>query len=192
MVSILIDEDLLLRSFEPEDAPELFRAVNSSRDHLRPWFPWVDATTKPEHSLQFIQQSRVQQTNQEALALGIIYKQKIIGSMGMHNWDHYLKKAQLGYWICNDYEGQGIIHTCLQRFIDFLFEKTGLNKVEILFMSSNNRSAAVAEKMGFKVEGILRDNYILYGNYKDLVVTGLLKKEWNGLPESKGKKFKAS
>jgi len=190
VVSILIDDELLLRSLQPGDAQELFSTVDASRDHLRPWFPWVDLTTKPEHSLQFIQQSLVQQHNQEAIALGIIYNRKLIGSMGMHNWDHNLKKAQLGYWIAKEYEHKGIIHTCLKGFIDFLFEKAGLNKVEIHFMVSNKRSAAVAERLNFKVEGIIRQNYLLHGAFHDIVVTGLLRSEWPGLPQNNRKEFR--
>lgn len=190
MVSILIDEELQLRSFEPDDAPQLYKAVDSSRDHLRPWMPWVDMTQKPDHSLQFIQQSRVQQQNQEGMALGIIYNGNIIGSMGMHGWDHNLRKAQLGYWISKEYEGKGLLTKALKSFIDFLFAKVGLNKVEIQFMISNKRSAAVAERLGFKTEGIIRQNLILNGTYHDLVVTGLLKSEWPGLPEAAKKPFK--
>lgn len=192
MVSILIDDDLLLRSLEAEDAPNLFEAVNKSRTHLRPWFPWVDATTKPEHSLQFIQQMLTQQKNQEAVALGIFHKRKIIGGMGMHHWDHDLKKAQIGYWISQDYEGQGIIYACLLSFVDFLFEKVGLNKVEIQFMPENTRSAAIAKRVGFKVEGVIRHNFIHNGSFKDLVITGLLRSEWKALPERRGKEFKAT
>jgi ribosomal-protein-serine acetyltransferase len=162
-----------------EDAAELFRAVNESREHLRPWLVWVDSTTKQEHSLQFIQVSLQQQNNQEALALGIFHKRKIIGGIGMHEWDHVLEKAQLGYWVSKDFEGKGIITTCLERFIDFLFDKVGLNKLEIHFVPANNRSATIAERLGFKVEGVLRDSYVINGAFTDLVVTGLLKKEWH-------------
>lgn len=156
----------------------MFRAVNESREHLRPWLVWVDSTTRQEHSLQFIQVSLQQQNNQEALALGIFHKRKIIGGIGMHEWDHVLEKAQLGYWVSKDFEGKGIISTCLERFIDFLFDKVGLNKLEIHFVPSNTRSATIAKRLGFKVEGVLRDSYVINGSFTDLVVTGLLKKEW--------------
>lgn len=190
MVSILIDDELLLRSFEPEDAQELFKTVDATREHLRPWLPWVDMSTKPEHSLQFIQQSKIQQRNQEGIALGIIYNRRIIGSMGMHNWDHTLKKAQLGYWIAKEYQGKGIIQRCLAAFIDFLFNKAGLNKAEIHFMVNNSRSARVAEQAGFKVEGIIRQSYLMNGVYHDIVVTGLLKIEWPGLPQKESEQFR--
>lgn len=190
MVSILIDEELVLRDWQPDDAAELFKLVDHSRQHLRQWFPWVDMTQKADHSLQFIQQSRSRQRNQEGLTLAIVYNRKIVGSMGMHEWNHQLKKAQIGYWIAEDYQGKGIVHRCLNGFIDFLFNRVGLNKVEIQFMVSNKRSAAVSERLGCKVEGIIRQGYILNGNYHDLVITGLLKTEWKGLPPSASKAFK--
>ena len=179
MVSILIDDDMLLRSYQPDDAPALFKAVNESRQHLRPWLNWIDTTTKPEHTLQFIQQSLQQLNAQEGLALGIVYKRQIIGGIGMHHWDHNIKKAQLGYWISQPYEGQSIIYKCLNRFIDFLFEKASLNKLEIHFISTNIRSARVAERLGFRVEGVIRKSQLQNGIIHDVVITGLLKEEWN-------------
>lgn len=178
MVSILIDDNLLLRSFQPDDAAELFRAVDESRQHLRPWLRWVDATTKQEHIQQFIHRTLQQLHNQEALELGLVHNRHIIGGIGMHEWDHMLKKAQLGYWVRKEYEGQGIVNKALTRFIDFLFEKPGLNKIEIHFMPSNKRSAAVADRLGFKVEGVIRQSYFFNGRLDDLVITGLLKSEW--------------
>lgn len=178
MVSILIDNEMLLRSFQPDDAPELFRAVNESRQHLRPWFDWVDQTNKIEHSLHFIQKSLHELQYQESLALGIFYKSHIIGSIGVHHWDHTTKRAELGYWIAKKYEGKGILNKCLIRFIDFLFNKAALNKIEIRFMPSNSRSARVAERLGFKTEGLIRQSSIRNGKLEDIVITGLLKTEW--------------
>lgn len=192
MVSILIDDDLLLRSYQLEDAPELFKAVDNSRAHLRKWLAWVDSTTRPEHSQQFIQQSLTAQNKQEALALGIFYKQELIGGIGMHAWDHHLKKAQIGYWIKKEFEGKGIVSSCLVRFVDFLFDKVGLNKIEVQFLTDNTRSAQVAERLGCTIEGVIRDGAILNGQFRDIVLSGLLKNEWQGLPEDPKKEFKAS
>lgn len=178
MVSILIDNDLQLRSLQPEDAPELFRAIEESRQHLRPWLAWVAGHTKPEHSQQFIQIMLQQQHEQRGLALGLFSGKTLIGEVGMHDWDQTLKKAHIGYWLCKDSEGKGILHSCLTRFIDFLFEKAALNKVEIQFSPANKRSARVAERLGFKVEGVLRQSHLRNGALEDLVVTGLLKNEW--------------
>lgn len=181
MVSILIDNEILLRSFTIEDAEQLFEAVAGSRQHLRPWLTWVDATTKQEHSLQFIQQTLNWQNNQEGLVLGIFLNRKIIGEVGLHHWDHKLKKGQIGYWINKEHEGTGLMYKCLQRFVDFLFSKLSLNKVEICFMPHNTRSAKMAERLGFRIEGVLRQSFLKDGKLEDLVVTGILKGEWQPL-----------
>lgn len=177
MVSTIVDDNILLRTYEVEDTDELFHAINESRSHLHPWLPWVGATTKPEHSLQFIQQSHQQLKNQEALALGIFYDGKIIGGVGMHNWDQSTKRAHIGYWITKEYEGKGIINKCLTKLIAYLFDKLALNKVEIHFIPQNKRSAKVATRLGFKTEGIIRQSTMRNGMPEDMVVTGLLKSE---------------
>lgn len=180
MVSILIDEATLLRSYRPEDAAELFRAIYASRDHLRPWLSWVNHTTRQEHSLQFINQSLQELHEQQSLALGIFHHQQIIGGIGMHNREVHLKRVQIGYWIAKDFEGQGIITKCSLRFVDFLFEKLGLNKIELHFAVPNTRSAAVAQRLGAKTEGIIRAGCLVNGLPEDLVVTGILRSEWQG------------
>lgn len=179
LASIAIDNNLLLRSYEVGDFQSLFDAVNSSRRHLAPWLNWVGKTMKPEHSLQFIQQSQDQMHSQEALALGIFLNDQVIGGVGMHNWNHDTKNAQIGYWISGDYQGKGIIVRSLVPFVDYLFAKTGLNKLEIHYVTANKRSANVAKRLGFVLEGVLRQAAVRNGIPEDLAITGMLKKEWN-------------
>ena len=178
MVTINVDTGLVLRSYKVEDAQPLFDAINASRSHLHPWLEWVDKTIKPAHSLQFIEQSIHQMEMQEALALGIFLNDKIVGGIGMHKWDLATRRAQIGYWLCADYQGQGIIHKCLVKFITFLFDKLGLNKIEIHFMPANKRSGKVAQQLGFKPEGIIRQSIIRNGLPQDVAIMGLLKSEW--------------
>ena len=159
-------------------AQELFNVVNASRPHLHTWLDWVDKTTKEEHSLQFIQQSLHDLDTQEGLALGIFYNGRIIGGIGMHHWEQKTKRAQIGYWISKEYEGKGIMKKCLVIFIDFLFEKIGLNKIEIHFLPGNKRSAKVAECVGCKIEGVIRQSVIRNGKPEDIVIAGLLRSEW--------------
>lgn len=181
MATIILDEYILLRTFEPEDADNLFSAINKSRQHLNPWLSWVSITTKPEHSLEFIQKARVQLHSQEALALGIFYDGAIIGGVGMHNKDHATNRADIGYWICPEYEGKGIVTRAVSALVDYLFSKVGLNKIEIRYITANKRSATIARRMGFRIEGIIRKSFMSNGNAEDLVIAGLLKQEWQSL-----------
>ncbi|HRO41296.1 MAG TPA: GNAT family protein [Flavipsychrobacter sp.] len=179
MVSIIVDSDIILRTFTPQDAQTLFETIDANRTHLRPWLSWVDGTTKQEHSLAFIEDALSQLQSQQGIALGIFLNGNVIGTIGMHQWNHALKKAQIGYWIVREHEGKGLLSKCLKRFVDFLFDKIDLNKIEIHFVPANKRSAAVADKFNAKIEGVLRDSYLRNGKLEDLVITGILKHEWN-------------
>lgn len=183
MTSILIDDDLLLRSYKSEDAPDLFRCINESRTHLRTFLNWVDATTKTEHSLQFIQMVLLQQAVGEGMAMGIFLQQerKLVGGIGLHHWNQDLKRAQVGYWISKECEGKGLMYRSVERFIDFLFRKLGLNKVEMHVVPQNSRSLKLTERLGARVEGCIRQSVLLSGSPSDVIVTGILRSEWDVL-----------
>lgn len=178
MVSIEVSQELILRTYTCEDASVLFRAIDDNRAHLRPWLKWIDATKKEEHSLAFIEQSLKELEHQQGLALGIFRGNELIGGLGMMNWSHELNKAEVGYWIAAGHQGKGTMTKCLTSFLDFLFSRLQLHKVEIHFVASNARSAAIAEKVQAKIEGVLRDSYVRNGAYQDLVITGILRRDW--------------
>ena len=178
MISIQVSDNLLLRTLYKEDAEELFLVVDANRQHLRHWLNWIDSNTTIEHTVQFIEHTLLQQETQEGFVLGIFLNNKLVGELGISNWNHSLKKAQIGYWLANECEGKGILSRCLAKFLDFLFDNVGLNKVELHFIQQNIRSAKVAERIGCKIEGLLRQSYLRHGQLEDLVIAGLLRSDW--------------
>lgn len=180
MTSIAIDEHLELHTFVQEEAQALYDAVHANRAHLGKWLNWVAATTTPEHSLEFIMKSADDVRDQKGMAMGIYLDGKIVGGVGMHQWNHDLKTAQVGYWIGSEYEGKGIVSKSLSALIDFLFKQVGLAKLELHYVAANERSAAVAKRLGFRIEGIIRRGALRNGQAEDLVITGLLRTEWPG------------
>jgi len=178
LLSLTVSDKITLRSYTLQDAAELFQLVQASRSHLNPWLNWVKGTTREEHSFEFIQGTIHKAEIQEALTLGIFYQGKLVGSLGMHNWTREINRAELGYWLTQGYEGKGIIHQSTAAFVDFLFAKVGLSKLEIHFAASNLRSGKVAQRLNFKLEGVIRQSIVRNGLPEDLVITGLLRSEW--------------
>jgi ribosomal-protein-serine acetyltransferase len=178
VLRIPINNEISLKTYQRGDEAALFDAVERSRAHLARWLNWVNDTTRPEDSLEFIEHCLHQSDAQRELALGIWLGERVIGGIGMHQWDHASRRAQLGYWIDPMWEGKGIVRTGLTCFIQFLFQNAGLQKLEIHYVAANSRSARVAESLGFRIEGIIRQSYVRNGLVEDLVITGLLKEEW--------------
>lgn len=170
-----------LRSLQAQDADALYAAVHGARQHLQPWLPWVAGTRSVADSLAFIENTEEQYRQQTGLVLGIVHGGKLVGTVGMNQWDHATNRAQIGYWIVPELQGQGVVRRAVGALVAYLFGKVGLAKLEIHFAASNKRSAAVAARLGFVVEGVIRQAMHRNGAAEDMVITGLLKREWKAV-----------
>lgn len=102
--------------------------------------------------------------------------------MGHVNVDRADRKTELGYWIAEDYQGRGIVTRAVRALIDHAFAVLNLNRVEIQAAQTNVRSRAIAEKLGFRLEGTLRQSEWADSRYLDHAVYGLLRAEWKPEP----------
>jgi ribosomal-protein-serine acetyltransferase len=181
MITIDKNSELILRPFAEADAAALYKLVDDNRQHLRQWLSWVDTTTSVDSAHSFIQHSLADIRAQKSLALGIFYHQQLIGGIGMHNWNHEVKSAEIGYWLAAPWQGKGLLTQSASGLIEYLFHQLQLNRIELRFHPNNKKSAAVAERLHFKVEGLLRDAHLCNGILHDMVVAGLLHREWRAI-----------
>ncbi|WP_369385683.1 GNAT family N-acetyltransferase [Mesobacillus boroniphilus] len=79
-------------------------------------------------------------------------------------------------------QGRGITIRTAKAVINHAFYELGLNRIEIRCGKDNHKSKAIPKKLGFYEEGILRDGEFLNGNFHDLIVYGLLSREWQRRP----------
>ncbi|RAJ01501.1 ribosomal-protein-serine acetyltransferase [Chitinophaga skermanii] len=178
MVSIVINDHIYLQQLKSNDAGMLFDLVQSSRKTLRRFLPWVDYNTKPEHSQRFIELMLRKADQQEAIAFGMWYNGALCGVMDLHEWDPILQKAEIGYWIADQFSGKGIVSVCCSGLLDYAYATMRLNKVEIRFALENKKSGRIPIKLGFRKEGILRQSAKLHGQLVDMVVMGMLREDW--------------
>jgi ribosomal-protein-serine acetyltransferase len=173
-----LDGHLRLELPKPEQAEEVTKVVRENITHLSRWMPWALPDFSVEHACDWIERS----TREAAMgnfACVILYDDKIIGTIGTHNFDVKDRHTSIGYWIDHRYEGKGIVSRCARVLIDYLFDKMELNRVQINCNVENTRSRAIPPRLGFTHEGVLRQVELLNGKFGDLAVYGLLKNEWH-------------
>lgn len=178
MFRAIIRPDLELRILEERHAPAVFALVNQERAHLRQWLPWVDATLDPSDSLVFIRSSLERFAAGSAVTAGIWHRNQLAGVVGTHEIMRLTRRVELGYWIAQSSQGHGIVTDACRAVITHLFEERDLNRVEIHCSVSNARSAAVARRLGFQLEGTLRESTLAGNRLHDAYVFGMLKKDW--------------
>lgn len=178
MPELTVNDTTSLRQLQPEHAPALFQLINLSRKTLRKFLPWVDYNTQEEHSLRFIELMLRKADEQDAIAFGIWHNNELCGVIDLHDWDHTLQKAEIGYWIAETHQGKGIASSACKTLVGYAFTAMRLNKVEVRFVLQNEKSAQIPIKLGFTKEGVLRQSAKLHGQYVDMVVMGMLRKDW--------------
>lgn len=84
-----------------------------------------------------------------------------------------LCSAHIGYWVDERVAGRGIIPTALALAVDHCFHVVGLHRVEVNIRPENAPSRRVAEKLGFREEGLRRAYLHIDGGWRDHIAYAL-------------------
>jgi RimJ/RimL family protein N-acetyltransferase len=91
-----------------------------------------------------------------------------VGGIGLRpGEDVHRHTAEFGYWLAEEFWGQGIMSEIVPAFVDYCFKEFSLNRIFAMPHSNNPASARVLEKAGFALEGRLRKNVIKDGKILD-------------------------
>jgi RimJ/RimL family protein N-acetyltransferase len=149
---------LVLRCWNPVDAPLLKTAVDGSLEHLYPWMPWTK--DEPSDNQTRIERLRTFRANFD-LSEDFIYgafnlaETMVLGGCGLHRRLEGSAR-EIGYWIHKDHINQGLATELSAALTKVAFEIDGVDRVEIHMDPTNVRSAAIPRKLGFQHEATLR------------------------------------
>lgn len=177
-MTIPVDETLSLQLLEESHAGSLLHLVDANRIHLREWLPWVDNMQEVEHSHNYILSCQKQFEEGTDLGFAIMFRNKMAGRIGIHHINQQNKTGEIGYWLAGGLQGMGIVTRCCTALIRYGFTGLGLNRIVIKCAVGNDRSRAIAEKLNFQKEGILRQGEWVNGSFVDLYQYAMLKEEW--------------
>ena len=101
----------------------------------------------------------------------------MVGASGLHRIDWRVPKFEIGYWLRTSYAGKGYMTEAVAAIDIFAFDTLGAHRVEIRCDERNTRSAAVARRCGYELEGILCNNSRdhLTGELKNTIVFARIK-----------------
>ena len=174
---IPIEPTLELRLLEKEHAAELFKLTIENKDHLRTWLPWVDKNTEQKHTENFIDFALDLFSKKQGAHYGIFCPQ-LVGVIGYHKLDWANQKTEIGYWLGKSFQGKGLMTKACQALIQYAFIELGLNRVQIACATHNHKSSAIPQRLGFQLEGTLKEVEWVNDHFVDHHVFGILKGEY--------------
>jgi RimJ/RimL family protein N-acetyltransferase len=175
---VLETRRLLLREIVPTDAEAIFRIRG---DYEVTKYNTGAAYERLEQAVDLIAAMDAAYHDEAEIRWGITLKDNraaVIGMCGFNYWNRRDARASLGYDIARAHWGQGIMTEALRAVIQFGFEHMELNRIEADADVRNAASARVLSKLGFRREGIQREQFFDGGAFHDLVLFSLLHREY--------------
>lgn len=155
---VLQSDRLIVRCWQPADAPLLKEAVDGSLDHLRPWMPWAhNEPQSVEDKVELIRSFRAQFDRGEDFVYGVFSadERTVLGGCGLHQRGGP-RSLEIGYWIRADSVRCGYATEVVQLLTKAAFRACGVERLDIKVEPENLASASIPRKLGFVEEGILR------------------------------------
>ena len=166
-----------LRLLEERHAPAVYARIDRDRDYLREWLPFIDVTLAEDDTLAFIRSALGKFSSNDGFAAGI-WGDEFMGVIGTKKIDWLNRKVEVGYWLGREFQGRGVMTEACRVIANHLLCDLELNRVEIQCATGNKKSAAIPRRLGFALEGTRREAELVNGKFLDLLLFGMLKKDW--------------
>lgn len=102
-----------------------------------------------------------------------------IGMVEVVDIDLRIRRCEIGVFIGDgNYIDKGFGHDAVDVILNFIFKQLNINKVAVRVLEYNTKAKEFFKKIGFKEEGVLRQDYFSDGKYYNIHVMGLLAEEW--------------
>jgi RimJ/RimL family protein N-acetyltransferase len=183
-------ERLVLRCWEPRDAPLLLEALVASLEHLQRWMPWAHDEPQPlQAQVDKLRGFRASFDRGEEFVYAIFdpAETRVLGAMGLHRRvgpDAF----EIGYWIRADRLREGLATEAAGALTRVAFAVCRADRVEIHVDAANRASAGVPRRLAYREEARLRRRLpspAPDGEPRDVIVHTLFADERRGSPAAR-------
>lgn len=168
---------LRLRSISSSDAPALF-AIHSDINWMR-WYG-VDPVIDMSQAEQLAELFSGWFHAGTGFRWGLERREdrRLIGTCGLFRWNKSWRNCVIGYEILRECHGQGYMREALTAVLDYGFNVMRLHRIQAETHPDNLASSGLATRLGFRFEGVHREQAYWGARYHDLNCYSLLEREW--------------
>ena len=181
MFSLPLRDGVLLRGLEVWQAEEFADHLDRAREHIRPWVGPAFVTTDVDGARATLKRYAERQADDGARLYGIWRDGVLVGGVLFVDFNAANGSCEVGCWLEPSAEGRGLITQACRALLDWAFTSRGLHRAEWHCRADNERSAAVAKRLGMTLEGVRREAWPYEGVRYDKQVWAVLAPEWRAL-----------
>lgn len=186
MFTYHVDDEVALQLLLPAHAEPLIALVEANRPFLTRWVD-VERLNTADDARAYIRWALHALANGDGMRCGILYRGELVGRLSYHDTEWHHQVTELGYWLAEALNGQGIVTRAARGLLDYAFHTLKMHRAEIWTSEKNIPSQRVAERLGFRKEAVMRQMTALHDSeYGDFLVYGLLGEEWPATRQTGG------
>ncbi len=168
-----LPEGYSLRAMHESDLHELHERIERNRDELGKWLRWAQEPSL-ESTRGHLTRGLAAEREGHGVRRAIVIDGAIVGDVGL-DVDRDNNAGGIGYWLDRDHRGRGLVGAAVGALVRHGFTSLALRRIEIRTDVQNRASRAVAERLGFELEGVLRQSYrVSESHYSDDAVYAML------------------
>lgn len=153
-------ERLILRApHQTGDGNIVNEAIRESFNELRAWLPFAQKIPSVEETEINLRNAHINFLKRDSFRFLIFHKctNDFIGSTSLQSIDWDIPKCEIGYWVNTKFSGNGYMTEAVKELTNFGLNHIKFRRIEIRIESTNLKSRAIPEKLGFVLEGTLRN-----------------------------------
>lgn len=167
-----------LRPLEPWMAEEFFAHIERARASVDPWIPWAAFSTDLDSARGTLQRYADKQATDSGRLHGIWLEGTLVGGVVFPRFDAATGNCEIGVWTEPAGAGHGLITAAVRVLVRYAFEERGMQRIEWMTTPRNQRSRAVAQRLGMTLDGVLRSQFVHNGERHDNEAWSLLASDW--------------
>ncbi len=176
-------ERLVVRKYEQGDGRELYLLLerNDNRKLLKENVEEVSSIKTEEEAEVKVRKHSAEWFARDRFVMGIWLKSedKYVGEIWIEPKKWEVPSFEIGWFLDKGYQRRGIATEAVRRSLKFLFSDLNAHKVIVITRDTNPRSCMLAERLGFRREGHLRESGIENGKRYGLFYYGMLQTEFS-------------
>jgi RimJ/RimL family protein N-acetyltransferase len=184
MYAVVLAPDAELRPLEPWQAEEFLAHMDRAREGMDPFIPFAARNSDLTSARATLQGYADRQAQDTGRIYGIWLEGVLVGGVMFVRFDAAAGNCEIGVWSEPAGQGRGLVTEAVRRLLGYAFEERGMQRAEWWSSTRNERSRAVAQRVGMTLDGTLRAYYPHNGVRHDKEIWSMLASEWPGAPRS--------
>ncbi|AKG03496.1 spermidine acetyltransferase [Salimicrobium jeotgali] len=164
-----MEDHIWLRPLEKDDVPFMHKLYNK-KEIMDFWF------TEAHFPKDRITTGFEERKEPGKHRLFVICKDEMsIGLTGLYDIEPVHRNTEFGIMIDPVHQGNGHAGEVTKMMVDYAFRTLNLHKIHLIVATENEKAVHIYKKIGFEIEGEMKEHYFINGEYRDAYMMAILK-----------------